>query len=105
WQPYEFKRGCIAHGAAIKVGSYVYFLADDGFYVTDGANVVPIGTKQDNSQGIDRWFFSNVNLNALESIRSGYDATKRCVFFAIPTGSNTLPDTLLIYNVLAQRWT
>ena len=105
WQPYEFKRGVVAHGAAIKVGPLVYFLADDGFYVTDGANVNPVGTAPDNSSGIDNWFWSNVNMSALESISAGYDSTKRCVFFAIPTGSNVLPDTLLIYNLLAQRWT
>jgi hypothetical protein len=105
WQPFEFKRGCVAHGAAIKVGPRVYFLADDGFYVTDGASVVPIGTTSDNSQGIDRWLWQNINTGALESIRAGYDAGKRCVFFAIPTGQNTLPDTLLTYNPLAQRWT
>ena len=105
WQPYEFKRGCIAHGAAIKVGPLVYFLADDGFYVTDGANVTPIGTASDNSSGIDNWFWQSVNPLALEAIRAGYDATKRSIFFAIPTGTNTLPDTLLVFNVIAQRWT
>jgi hypothetical protein len=105
WQPYEFKRGCIAHGAAIKVGPIVYFLADDGFWYTDGANVLPVGTAGDNSAGIDNWLWEDLNTSALEAIRAGYDSTKRCIFFAIPTGTNTLPDTLLIYNLLAQRWT
>jgi hypothetical protein len=105
WQPYEFKRGCIAHGAAIKVGPIVYFLADDGFWYTDGANVVPVGTAGDNSSGIDKWLWSNLNTAALEAIRAGYDSTLRCIFFAVPTGTNTLPDTLLVYNLLSQRWT
>lgn len=104
FQPYSFKKGVIAHGAAVQVGAEVWFLADDGFYVTDGANVQPFGTAPDNSTGIDRWFWANVNQEALEAIRSGYDGTKRCLYFAIPTGANTLPDTLLTYNVLAQRW-
>jgi hypothetical protein len=103
--PYEFTRGVIAHGAAVQVGPIVFFLADDGFYATDGANVIPIGTSQDNSSGIDNWFWNNVNQNALEAIRAGYDATKRCIFFAIPTGTNTLPDTLLSYNPAAKKWT
>jgi hypothetical protein len=105
FQTYERKRGCIAHGAAIQVASIVYFLADDGWYYTDGANVVPIGTAPDNSSGIDKWFWSNVNTSYLETIRAGYDASKRCIFFSIPTGTNTLPDTLLTYNLLSQRWT
>lgn len=103
--PYEFAHGVVAHGAAVQVDSEVFYLADSGFYVTDGANVVPIGTTPDNSSGIDNWFWANVNQSALEAIRAGYDAEKRCVFFAIPTGSNALPDTLLIYNPGAQKWT
>lgn len=103
--PYEFTHGVVAHGAAVQVNNAVYFLADDGFFVTDGANVIPVGTDSENSQGIDNWFWSNVNMSALEAIRSGYDAQKRCVFFAIPTGTNTLPDTLLSYNPLARKWT
>lgn len=103
--PYEFTHGCVAHGAAVQVNNAVFFLSDDGFFVTDGANVVPIGTDPTNSQGIDNWFWANVNSNALEAIRSGYDAEKRCVFFAIPTGANTLPDTLLSYNPGARKWT
>jgi hypothetical protein len=105
WQTYEWKRGLVAHGAAVQVGANTYFLADDGFYYTDGASVYPIGTASDNSAGIDNWFWANVNQSALEAIRAGYDAEKRCVIFAICTGSNTLPDTLLTYNVLSGKWT
>ena len=89
----------------MQVGANTYFLSDAGFLYTDGSNVVPIGSAQDNSAGMDGWFFANVNKAALSAITSGYDAVKRCIFFAIPTGSNTLPDTLLTYNVLAGRWT
>lgn len=102
---YERKHGLVCLGGAVQVGPITHFLADDGFWSTDGANVVPIGTATDNSAGIDNWFWANVNTAALARIRSGYDAQKRCAVWAIPTGSNTLPDTLLIYNVLAQKWT
>lgn len=103
--PYEFTHGVIAHGAAVQVNNAVFFLSDDGFFVTEGANVIPIGTDPSNSQGIDHWLWANINTGALEAIRAGYDAEKRCVFFAIPTGSNTLPDTLLTYNPGARKWT
>lgn len=102
---YEFTHGLVAHGAAIQVGPVVFFLADDGFFATDGANVEPIGTDSQNASGIDNWFWANVNQSALEAIRSGFDAEKRCIFFAIPTGTNTLPDTLLSYNPAARKWT
>jgi hypothetical protein len=105
WQTYVRNQGLLAKGAAVQVGANTYFLSDSGFFYTDGGNVYPIGTASDNSAGIDQWFFSNVNLAALAAITAGYDAKKRCVFFAIPTGSNTLPDTLLTYNIIAGRWT
>jgi hypothetical protein len=105
WQTYSRNLGLITPGAAVQVGANTYFLSDQGFFYTDGANVVPIGTAQDNSSGIDNWFWANVNQSALSAISAAYDARSRCVFFAIPTGSNTLPDTLLSYNVLAGRWT
>lgn len=105
WQTFARNQGLLAKGAAVQVGANTYFLSDAGFFYTDGQNVVPIGTAQDNSAGMDGWFFANVNKAALSAITSGYDAVKRCIFFAIPTGSNTLPDTLLTYNVLAGRWT
>lgn len=105
FQVYARGQGLIVRTAAVQVGNIIYFLSDAGFLMTDGANVTPIGTASDNSAGVDKWFFSNVNLAALNAIKSGYDARLRCVFFAIPTGSNTLPDTLLIFNVLANRWT
>jgi hypothetical protein len=98
-------RGLVAHGAFVQVGMLVYFLATDGWMVTDGNSVTPIGTDAENDVGIDGWFFANVNTAALEAIRGGYDSTTRCVTFAIPTGSNTLPDTLLTFNPLAGRWT
>ena len=102
---YSRNRGLMARGAACVVGQLVYFLAQDGFQVTDGNSVDPIGTDQENDNGIDGWFFANVNTNALESIRSAYDSVTRCVYFAVPTGTNTLPDTLLAFNPIAQKWT
>lgn len=105
WQTYSRNLGLSAKGAIVQVGPNNYFLSDQGFFYTDGANVTPIGTAQDNSAGMDAWFFANVNKAALSAIRAGYDGNKRNVFFAIPTGSNTSPDTLLCYNVVAGRWT
>ena len=98
-------RGMVAKGAGVVVGGLVYFLAQDGFFVTDGNSVNPIGTDAENDVGIDQWFWSNVNVSALETIRAAYDSTTRCVYFAVPTGTNPLPDTLLTYNPIALRWT
>lgn len=102
---FERNRGLIAKGAIVVVGGLSYFISQDGFFETDGNSTVPIGTDSDNNSGIDQWFNETVNMQALEAIRAGYDSTTRCVYFAIPTGTNTLPDTLLTYNPIAVKWT
>lgn len=103
--PFERKRGAISPHAAAAVGSSVYFVSDDGFYVTDGNSVIPIGTSEDDSVGVDGWFQDNVNEAAVSAISAGYDAATRSIYFAIPTGSNTAPDTLVLYNPLMRKWT
>lgn len=105
FQPFERKRGLVARGAAVQVGDVTHFLATDGFQLTDGSQIVPTGAATDGSVGLDRWFWNNVNKAALSAIRCGWDATLKCVAFAIPTGSNTLPDTLLLLNPTDRRWT
>lgn len=101
---FERKRGLVARGAFVQVSRNVYFLAEDGFFVTDGANVTPIGTASDNSAGIDSWFWSNVNKANLSLITASYDATLRCVVFAVPMFGGPI-NTLLIYNPLSGKWT
>lgn len=101
--PYDWKKGLAAPGAAAQVGPVTYFLGSDGFYATDGSQVIPIGSA--NTGGIDRWFWNNVNRNALTAISAAWDSTLKCVLFAVPTGSNTLPDTILLYSPSSQQWT
>jgi hypothetical protein len=105
FSPYEYKRGVVGRNAWVKVGGMVYFLADDGFMVTDGSSVQPIGRSEDGQQGIEKWLRSNLNWAQVSQTSAAWDAVKKCVMFAVCTGGNTTPDTLLIYNPTAQRWT
>jgi len=99
FEPFERKRGLVTQDAACQVGRYIFFLADDGFYYTDGSSVQSIG------QGvIDDWFWENVNASQIDSITAGYDSNSRSVYFSIPTGVNTSPDTLLSYNPEEKKW-
>lgn len=101
--PIERKRGVIARGAAVQVGAVTHYIADDGFWATDGSQSIPTGTSENSA--LDKWFWSNVNPAAVSTIQGGWDANLRCVVYAIPTGSNTLPDTLLTLNPQSGRWT
>lgn len=104
FMPYERKRGVISRSAAVQVGAVTHFISDDGFHMTDGTQVVPTGTGTDGGGIIDKWFWSNVNTNALSAIHAAYDASLQNVIYAIPTGTNTLPDTLLLFNTKSGRW-
>lgn len=101
--PYERKSGLVAKGAAIQVNGVVHYISDDGFKMTDGSQVIGTGTSQ--SAALDKWFLNNVNMSALDSIRAAYDANLKLVMYAIPTGVNTLPDTLLLLNAPSGQWT
>jgi hypothetical protein len=103
--PFERRRGLIARGAAVQHSEMTFFISDDGFHITDGSQVDNIGRSDDGSLGVDQFFWSNVNKAAVSNISSGYDADKKSIFWAIPTGFNTLPDTLLTFNPSSKRWT
>ncbi len=48
--------GCIAPASIVTVGFLTYYLRHDGWFVTDGAQVTPIGTRR-----VNEWFFDNVS--------------------------------------------
>lgn len=103
--PFERRLGLVARYAAVQWSAMTFFLSDDGFHATDGSTTSDIGRSSDGSVGMDQWFWANVNKSALSTITAGYDADKKSVAWAIPTGYNTLPDTLLVFHPSSGRWT
>ena len=101
--PFERKQGLIARGAAVQVGAFTHFISDSGFRVTDGSQVNSTGSTQ--AAALDKWLLNNLNLDATAAIRCAYDSSLRVVMFALPTGVNTLPDTLLLLNTDSGQWT
>lgn len=96
---YEKKRGAIGQNAVVRVGNNYYFCSPDGFFVTDGTSVTPIGYEK-----VDRWFFANANAGALATVCAAADTRNKLVYFAFQSGGSGL-DSLLIYNYEEQNWT
>lgn len=96
---FEKSRGCWAPRSHIQVGNLSYFLAADGFYLTDGQSVVPIGDGK-----IDRWFLSRLNQGQLDAITCGVDWANKCIYWSFPTIGDT-PDTIAIHSLKTGRWT
>jgi len=100
-QDYERTRGCWFPQSMIQVGGLCYFIAADGFYVTDGATVTPIGNAK-----VDKFFFADCDQTYAERVTVAIDYLNKCVFWSYPNFSATsgIPNRLIIYNYAESRW-
>lgn len=101
--PAEGVRGTIAPGSIAQLGSVVFYLGEDGFYMFDGTQSIPIGANK-----VDRTFLANLAANGQSRITSAIDPVRKLYIVSYPSfnaGRSLTPDTLLIYNWTTQRWT
>lgn len=103
WQIQEIDRtrGLWAPQSLIQVGDISYFLSADGWYMTNGQVVTPIGNAK-----VDKWFYSNFDQSYRERLTSGLDYLNKCIYWAFPTSLATLgsPNRILVYNIPENRW-
>jgi hypothetical protein len=94
-------RGTPAPGSIIKVGEQAFYLADTGFYVTDGLQSVGIGDGQ-----VDLTFWSMVDQGYLYRITAGADPLNKLIYWAFPGPQNSEgnPNYIIIYNYELKRW-
>jgi len=99
----EDNRGAVQGKNVIQVGNLVYFLSEDGFYVTDGSASKPIGANK-----VDRFFYNDLKFHLRERVRASYDHQNKLVMWSYPssTGANsgTQNDKILIYHIASDRW-
>lgn len=102
FQDYEKTRGCWFPQSMIQVGNLWYFIAADGFYVTDGTSVTPIGDGK-----FDKTFFADVDQTYAERVTAAYDYTTKCVMWSYPnvTATNGIPNRLIIFSTVDGRAT
>lgn len=95
------QRGCWAPQSMMQVGNRVYFLASDGWYMTDGQQVVPIGNGK-----VDKTFYSNFDQTYRERVTVSLDLVSKVIYWAYPSPSATEgePDQLICYNFIENRW-
>lgn len=98
----EERRGAYAPQSVIKVGPLVFYLAEDGFYVTDGSSVSrPIGDGK-----VDRYFLDNLEPDYWYRINAAIDPLNKLVMWGCTFGGhqNGRPNRVLVYNWTVQRW-
>lgn len=99
---YERSRGLFGPFAFAQIGSEVIFLARNGFYKTDGANVVSIGQNR-----IDQLVIDEIDTSYPERVSAAVDYANKLVYFSYPGTDSTggQPNKLVIYNYEENQWT
>lgn len=92
--------GALKSGSIVSVGNNTYYLSDDGFYMFDGRQSIPIGANK-----IDKYFLNDYSTTYADRICAAVDPVEQLIFWAYPssTSSGEL-DKLLIFNYNTGRW-
>lgn len=93
------ERGALAPFGVVQVGYMAFFLAQDGFFVTNGSSVEPIG-----GQRVNKWFFDTVDQSAIKHTHGAVDWQNRCVVWAFRSEAESGYDRLIVYNYIEGKW-
>lgn len=95
-------RGAAYPNAIVEVGKLAYFIASDGFFVTDGVKVEPIGASK-----FDRLFLESVDTGYKGRVYGALDKARNLIYWTYPgVGSSAgVPNSLIIYNYREGRAT
>jgi hypothetical protein len=97
----ERGRGCVEPGSLAQLGRLFFYLSEDGFYMFNGEQSQPIGAEQ-----VDEWFKRDLSLSFRYRMSSAIDPVHKVVVWSYTSISSPSgqPDTLLLYNWVANRW-
>lgn len=91
-------KGCMVAGSIAQYQGTTFFLSDDGFYMCDGQNVIPIGAEK-----IDKFFLNDASESDYTSMSAAVDPIRKLVLWNYVSTSGDRK--LLIYNFSTKRWT
>lgn len=91
----EFARGTPAPKSVVQVGNLIAYLGQDGFYMFDGNQSIPIGANK-----VDKYFFGDVDFFNISRVVAAVDPTRQLIFWIYPNKSNIngTPNAGLVYN-------
>jgi hypothetical protein len=99
-QTIEEARGAIAPQSVVTVGWFTFFLAHDGFWMTDGNQVMPIG-----NQRVNEWFFDTVSESDRFRTQGAVAWEKQSIIWNFyPATNNTGFRRQIIYSFKENRW-
>lgn len=89
--------GCYESNSVVQHGNLTFFLSDDGFYMTDGQSVVPIGAEK-----IDRHFFTYVDQSKLSQMSAAVDSVRKIVLWQYT--DIFAKKKIIMYNWQSKKW-
>jgi len=97
----EHARGTIAPQSVVNVGSFAFYLSEDGFYSFNGATSQQIGDDR-----VDAWFYSELNAGYPEKVYGAADTVNKVVYWGFPSTNSFdgTPDRIIMYNWGVDRW-
>ena len=91
-------KGCMVAGSIAQYQGITFFLSDDGFYMCDGQQVVPIGAEK-----VDRFFLSDASETDYKTMSAAIDPVRKLVIWNYK--SVDANRKLMIYNFQTKKWT
>ena len=91
-------KGCMVAGSIAQYQGITFFLSDDGFYMCDGQQVVPIGAEK-----VDRFFLSDASDADYKTMSAAIDPIRKLVIWNYK--SVDAVRKLMIYNFQTKKWT
>lgn len=92
--------GCVEPNSLVQWSTLFFFLAEDGFYLFDGSQAVPIGVGT-----FDKWFLENSNRAYWNRMSAAINPRRKlvCWAFCADTNANGIPDRMLVYNWVSKK--
>lgn len=91
-------KGCMVAGSIAQYQGITFFLSDDGFYMCDGQNVIPIGAEK-----VDRFFLTDASETDYKTMSAAIDPVRKLVIWNYK--SVDANRKLMIYNFQTKKWT
>ena len=91
-------KGCMVAGSIAQYQGITFFLSDDGFYMCDGQNVIPIGAEK-----VDRFFLNDASETDYKTMSAAIDPVRKLVIWNYK--SVDANRKLMIYNFQTKKWT
>ncbi len=97
----EVNRGSKALNSIVSDGRFVYYYSEDGFFLFDGTQSIPIGDNK-----VDRFFTDRLDNTKLERIKAAVNPTEKYIVWAYPDDNNVAgnPTDMILYHWAEQRW-